>query len=584
MKYNSKHLVALLMLLTVIWSCQDTLDQVPYGALTEEGLINDKEGMEALLIQAYAELREYSDKTMGITSGARNWVQSIVASDNAVKGSTPGDLSDITEFEIYSVSPTSAFVADKWLILYEGINRCNTFIKALNISEVFTDQEKQEKLAEAKFLRGHFHFQAKVLWDNVPYIDENVEDEFNRTPNDKDIWPDIEADFKFAVDHLPPQQSEVGRANQGAAKAYLAKTYLFQKKYAEAKPLVESVINDYGYDLLPNFNDNFDARFDNSQESVFAVQSTVNDGSKATAANYDALLNNPTASNVSGNTIRPFQGCCGFQQPTQDLVNAYKTDANGLPLLDTFYEEDVTSDQNILTVEPFEPYTGTLDPRLDWTVGRRGIPYLDWGVHPGEQWTKRQNPYSPMKTNAIKANAALTEMGPAGAPLSSKNYNIIRFADVLLWAAEIEVEIGSLQKAMEYVNRIRNRAKMGRWVQTTNVDGIDDTRTNNAANYYIEEYTSFPNKEYGRKAVRFERRLELALEGHRYFDLIRWGIAKETLEAYAKRELEDAKGKQTYLDGVTFDENTDIRYPIPQVQIDLSLKDGEYLLKQNPGY
>src|SRR5690606_1455652 len=235
----------------------------------------------------------------------------------------------------------------------------------------------------------------------------------------------------------------------------------------------------------------------------------------------------------------PF-GCCGFYQPTIDLVDSYRTDANGLPYIDDYNSTVVTNDLGISSDAPFTPYSGTLDPRLDRTVGRRGIPYLDWGNHPGQKWIRDQNysgPYAPKKNIFPQETADEYWDKSSWAPGSAININIIRFADVLLMAAEAEAQAGSLDKALEYVNEVRNRAAnpatfVYKYIDPANpLDGVTSTP---AANYRISPYAdgTFTSKEVALKMIYFERKLELAMEGHRFFDLVRWGIAAATLNTY----------------------------------------------------
>ena len=270
-----------------------------------------------------------------------------------------------------------------------------------------TEAEKKQAMAEARFLRGHHHFEGKKVFNNVPYIDETVTD--FKVPNTTgstyvNIWPQIEADLKFAYDNLDEIRPNKGRANKWAAAAYLAKAYMFQKKFAEAKALYDVIIvngkNSQGvkYNLTPNFSDNFRVAAENNQETVFAIQFSYGDGAN-TNGNYDNSLNYPHSPTTPG------AGCCGFFQPSQNLVNSYRTDAAGLPMPATYNDVNVTSDEAVLSTEPFTPYAGNLDPRLDWTVGRRGIPYLDWGVHPGRSWIRKADyggPFSLKNTFFIR--------------------------------------------------------------------------------------------------------------------------------------------------------------------------------------
>lgn len=320
------------------------------------------------------------------------------------------------------------------------------------------------------------------------------------------------------------------------------------------------------------------------------AQMSVNDGSTGYNGNYGDVLNFP------GNFLFGIEPglCCGFFQPSQYLVNHFKTTAAGLPELDTFNLSSVVNDEGLKSSDPFTPYAGTLDPRLDWTVGRRGIPYLDWGNHPGADWIVDQaygGPYSPKKNTYKKSQeGSLTDASFWSNGATGNNVNLIRYADVLLWAAEVEAEIGTLDKAEDYVNMIRNRVAdhPEYWVHKYLNDNdpqagsyTDDAHW--AANYRISPYPPgyFTSRDVALKAIRFERMLELGMEGHRFFDLVRWRIAKEEIDAYVNKE----KVRRTYLSDSKFIKGRSEYFPIPQVQIDLSAgADGVPQMTQNPGY
>lgn len=579
-KINFKILfIGCLAFICMLYACKKNfLEKAALGTLDENTLAN-KAGVEGLLIGAYAQLNGFSGAGGGFYSTPSNWVFGGVASDDAYKGSDAGDQSNESNpIENYTVTPSNTPVSQKWTAVYDGIVRCNDVIRIMAKAKDISAAEQKNILGQARFLRGLYHFEVKKVFNKVPYVDEKIsyaQGNYN-VPNDKDIWPDIAADFKFAADNLPPKQAEIGRANSWAAKAYLAKTYIFQKKYTEAKAVLDDVIangtNAKGvkYALVPRFADNFNAETENNSESVFQVQYSVNDGSSgASNSAWGDVLNFPYN---NGSNDMP-GGCCGFYQPTQNLVNAYRVDAAGLPLFTTFNAVDVKNDQGLKSTDPFVPETAPLDPRLDWTVGRRGIPYLDWGPHPGQKWIRDQSnggPYSPIKNVYYKSQEKkLTDASFWTKGVVASNYSLIRYADVLLWAAEAEVEAGSLDKAKDLVNMVRARAaNTAGWVPGS------------PATYQIGLYPAFPSKDYGRTAVQFERRLELAMEGHRFFDLVRWGIAASVLNTYIAKE----KNLRTYLQNANFVAGKSEYFPIPQGQIDQSAIDGKPTLVQNPGY
>lgn len=568
----------------VLFNCSDTfLDRPPQGALDETSLKSEK-GVNALLVSAYSALDGWTD-SWGAGApwpqAGSNWIFGDVTGGDAYKGSDPGDQAEIVPIEKHQGLPTNGYFNSKWLTVYNGVARTNA---TLNLLSTLTDAQisaanKGKIEAESRFLRAHFHFEAKKMWNMVPYIDDVIAKAGGSNPaafkveNNVDIWPKIEEDMKFAADNLPATMGEVGRANKWAAKAYLAKIYMFQNKMALAKPILDDVIangvtaDGRKYGLHANFHDNFNAETKNGIESVFAMQASVNDGdADGQNGNWGDILNFPY-------TGGPGQ-CCGFDQPSQNLVNAYKTSATGLPLLDTFNDADVTNDQGIASTAAFTPYAGTLDPRLDWTVGRRGIPYLDWGKHPGAAWIRDQayaGPYSPIKRvfYQSQSKSLSTSTGWAQGP-NANNYTLIRFAEVLLWRAEIAASEGNEPTTRNLVNQIRNRAKTGKKVK----DGTAD-----AANYSVESYTTIAAADLV-KVVRFERRLELAMEGHRFFDLVRWGVADQVMNVYFATE----GNKRGYLKGSTFVKGKNEYFPIPQDQIIQSSISNAPTLKQNPGY
>lgn len=573
MKIFSNNIIRVSVAFVLIAFCackKEFLDPNPYNLYQPEQL-NNKKGLDGLLVGAYGMLDGQGIAgASGWMVGSTGWVYGDVVSDDAYKGTDAGDQPQMTEIELWASQPANTYFYYKWLSVYEGVARCNDVIKfAARVSDI-SEEERTNYIAQARFLRGHYHFDAKRNWNMVPYIDTAT----TSYTNTEDIWPNIEQDFLFAYENLPETQTDVGMANKWAAAAYLAKTYVYQNKWAEAKALYDEIIlngktsNNLKYALQPEYWKNFNANFENSSESVFAQQTSAS-GTIVAAAETSYELAYPYGGDF---------GCCGFYQPSQNLVNAFKVDANGLPMLDGSYNAtDLKNDQGITSSEPFEPDNVTpLDARLDWTVGRRGIPYYDWGPHPGRSWIRDQQyagPYSPKKHVYAKADiGSLTNAG-SNHRQTAKNYNIIRYADVLLMAAEAEVEVGSLEKAREYVNIVRARA-------ADPVSFVTDSLGNPAANYKAKTYEQpFSDKETARKAVRFERRLELAMEGHRFYDLVRWGIADQVLTNY----VNDEKTKRTYLTSASFTKGKNEYYPISNRVIEIAAKGGNTLV-QNPGY
>jgi hypothetical protein len=574
----NKGTITAAVLVMVSFACQDKFLQVPATGQLSSAQLSSKAGLDGLLIGAYAQLNA---RGFSQSASSYNWTRGSVSGAEANKGSNSGDFNALTPFETYQLLPSSGEVNAKWNAMYEGISRCNSVLRTLgSAGSDVTAAAKTQLQAEARFLRGHYYFELKRSFNMVPFIDETVDygTGIEKVANSTDIWSKIEADFKFAQDNLPETQGSVGRANKWAAAAYLAKTYLYQKtKYAEAKALFDQVIangktsNGLKYALLASYSDNFNAAKDNGSESVFAIQAAANTGSSDNA-NPEIVLNFPYNTGSNGPA-----GCCGFFAPSFELANSFRTNANGLPLLDGSYNtgaNQLKNDQGIASSAAFTPDAGPVDPRLDWSIGRRGIPYLDWQDHPGLDWIRDQSfagPYSPKKFVFYKSqDKTLTDGSSWTDGYSAINYNIIRFADVLLMAAECEIEVGSLATALGYVNQVRTRA--------ANPAGFVTKGGAPAANYKISNYTAFADKAAARTAVQFERKLELSGEGHRFYDLVRWGIAEPTLNTFIAYE---SKLLPTAYSGAKFTAGKDEYLPIPQTQIDYQGKD---ILKQNPGY
>lgn len=574
MKKTNRYLIIIsttLFLVMGLNACKKTfLDPRPYNRYSPEQL-QSKKGLEGVLTGAYGMLDGQGIAgASGWMVGATSWVYGDVVSDDAYKGTDAGDQPQMTEIELWASQPANTYFYYKWLSIYEGVARTNDIIRLSEKIPELTPAEKTDYVAQARFLRGHFHFDAKRTFNKVPYIDEATEKYDNKTS----IWPQIEADFKFAYDNLPETQSLVGKANKWAAGAYLAKIYMFQKKFAEAKALYDVIIaqgktsNGKKYDLQPEYWKNWVPAYENSEESVFSQQASAS-GIVVASAETSYELAYPYGGDF---------GCCGFYQPSHNLVNSFKLDANGLPFLDESYNNtDLKNDQGLFSNDPFtNDNVIPLDTRLDWTVGRRGISYYDWGPHPGRSWIRDQvyaGPYSPKKHVYQKSEVGGLTNGGSNHRQTAKNYNIIRFADVLLMAAEAEVEVGSLEKAREYVNRVRARAANPASI-------VKDAAGNPAANYQTKTYAApFADQATARKAVRFERRLELGMEGHRFYDLVRWGVAAQVLNTYVSKE----KVKRTYQTSATFTAGKNEYYPISNRVIEIANKGGN-ILEQNPGY
>lgn len=550
-------------------SCNKSLDYSPKGALSSADLTSPT-AIEGLVTAAYAGIGN-GDMIGPIYS---NWVYGSVRSDDAYKGGGgTGDVGEIDAMEHYNlVRPTmDAFVFRTWKNLFKSIGRANVALRAVNSLSDADFPQKKSRLAELRFLRGHCYFTMKRLYKNIPIFDENATDEdILKTGNDLTndaSWDKIAADFQYAVENLPLSQTEIGRPNKYAAQAYLAKVKLYQAytqdathkvvginqtKLTEVIGLLKSVIESGKYSLSPDIAENFLAETENGPESIFAIQFTINDGTTAGRLSFEDGLNYPHGA--------PQYGCCGFHAPSQNLVNAFTTDANGLPNFLTFNN----SIANLATA--------TVDVRLDHTVGIDGHPYKYDNTRPfSNSWVRDPGVYGnfhSMRYQQLATSASYFKLGPFMG--TAHNYDIIRYDDVLLMLAEAYIETNQASLALPLINQIRARAA----ASTGRLKKLDGTF---ASNYNVKQYPSAGwTQAYARQALQWERRLEFATEGDRFFDLVRWGIAEPTLNAYIDIE----KNRRPFLSTAKFTAGRDEYLPIPQSEI--TFTNGLY--KQNPGY
>ena len=556
-----KKILTILLSASILVSCTDDFTEIdPVGSLSDAALQNAT-GVDLLLTGAYSVLDGMRNGGPGADwtkSGDNWWLDAI--SDDAHKGSTDGDQADLLAIELFTWDTTNPYFEGRWQALFAGVNRANAVIDLINNSEdpsAFTSQ-----MAQARFLRGHYNFELQRMWVNVPYIsDENYgASEFNQ-PNNGPIWGAIEDDFTYAAANLSSSRTEFGRPIKSAAQAYLGRALLYQGKWAAALSSLESAIGSGDYALNSDFSANFRSAGENSSEMIFAIQ-FASDGGQSPQGNRGGTLNMPIGGMTGGM-------CCGFYQPTIDLGNAFQTDSNGLPLAN-WATSDIATDYGIYETEAFTPHTGPLDPRIDFTIGRRGIDLNGFGPMTGKDnirasFTDISGPYVNKKNLYTAGDDANRGTGGWGEQRTGINYHILRYADVLLMAAEAAVETGALEKGRDYVNQVRARAKNG-------------PRADSSPNYVIDTYNSaWTDQAAARNAVRHERRVELAMEGHRLFDLRRWGIMVDALNTYIANEGRTIANFAAKANPAQAKHN---RFPIPLDAIESS--DG--VLNQNTGY
>ncbi|GAA4298275.1 RagB/SusD family nutrient uptake outer membrane protein [Aestuariibaculum suncheonense] len=552
--------------LTLTISCEDFLDNTPKSVLFEESLVTP-ENVEGFITSAYAALgNDHYDTPFSL------WPYGNVRSDDAYKGGS--GTNDIQAFHFFEVSNnirTDFGELDRlWYNCYVGISRANKAIGALNKIDENDFPLKSTRLGEMHFVRAHFYFMLKVMFKHVPYVTEaTLPEEYNLISNrdlsDNELWEAIASDFEYAANHTPDSQAQVGRINKYAAYAYLAKTRLYQA-YEQDENYNVTNINQQtlqkvvdatdeilgAFSLEPDYAFNFlSGSYENGPESIFAIQYSDNDGTLYGRLNFGDVLSVPQG-----------LGCCDFHKPSQNLVNAFKTNSDGLPMFDTYNDTDLDYHQ-------LNNYD--VDPRLYHTVAIPGLPFK---YHPDytyeENWNRSPGTYfyfASLKENVQPDCDCFVNIDPFYG--NSKNRIIIRYADVLLMRAEALIELGKHNDALPIINEIRSRAS----VSTTLTSSY-------TSNNFIKQYEDGVNcnwtQDFARQALRWERRLEFAMEGSRFFDLVRWGIASETLNAFYAEE----KTKISYYLEAGFDKNKEEYCPIPLAQINFS----QGLYQQNTGY
>ena len=580
-----KYILASLCVAMTTGCTDNFLDNTPQGSLSD-GVMNSPEAIDLLVNAAYASLygmtNEQGDPCMRPTT---NWSYGEVRADNAYKGGGgEGDVWDVHAMETFQLQSNNGNLDGKWFNLYSLISRCNSALRVLKAADPNEYKDRDMRIAEIKVIRAHHYFELVRLFNKVPYIDEDLKvSEYVDVPNDqytrKEHLARIAADLLDAAGQLPDRQTEVGRINRNIALAYAAKVKLYEAyeqdeethavtnvNKALLREVVELIDQVKGYDLLTDFQQLDMIDYENGSESVFAVQYSMNDGSSdGGRINWSNLLNSP-----GGNS--PYHGD-GFFLPSQDLINAYQTDENGLPVFDYQSRPDYgvvefidETHQNLSNTEP------TVDPRLDFVVGRPTITYKTYRETPCQSWVRDRGVYGHNCAKRFWVSPESPDMiqgWPWGA--SELNWQIIRYADLLLYKAEALIELGEdLETARQLINRVRQRAMNSEYVKDFN----DPTK--DAANYKIGLYPAEGwTQDYARQALRTEMRLEKALEGERFFDLVRWGIAKDVMTRYFEAE----KDQRVYYQVAKFDAGEEY-FPIPVAQYNFSL--GRYT--QNPGY
>ncbi len=567
LKSNNSYIWALALAgLLSLNSCgDDFLGIEPQGSLTPEVLEN-AQGVELLTTSAYALLTTRVDGYDPYQASPLNWVWGSIYGGDANKGSDPGDQSAVNEIELYNTISTNGYIEQKWVWVYAFNKRINLALQTLNAAKDVKEEVRKSRLGELKFLQALAYFEGmRVFGPFIPWVDENNTENDPKVHNDVDIYNNVIASIDMAIANLPERQSEVGRVNVWAAKALKAKILMYRRDLAGAKPILADVIangvtsDGKAYGLEDDLDNNFNALTENGKEAIFSLQfsnAADNNGNPAFCLNY------PHNSGPGG--------CCGFFQPSYELVNSFRVDANGLPYLNGEYRtmESVSyrnpDKEGVLALNTNDP----VDPRLDFAVGRYGIPYKDWG-EPGNDWVR--NPvnggiFIPKKHvySAAEEAAGMKALYGGWAPGSAMNIQYLSLRDIKLLYAECLANDGQLAEAMAQVNDIRHRAGL-------EVNIIKRADGKPAANYSIAEYPSthaaFSNKETCIKAIRMERKLELAMEGERWFDLVRWSNNGDYMARELKAYVDYEKQYITKFAGASYLSPSKTMLPIPDNEV-----------------
>ena len=541
-------------------ACDNFLNQdVPQGILSGDQ-VNDPQYIDNICISAYAVFISAED----VNSSFSMW-NFDVRSDDAYKGGISENDGDVFhQLEIsQGIMTTNWNINDMWVRLYNCLSRVNAAIAAL---EAMDDsyELKAQRLGEMRFLRAYGHFLLKRLYKNIPFVmDPNMkQEEYHALSNTQytndEGWQLIADDLTYAYSVLPPTQAEKGRPTQASAAGLLAKVYLY-KAYRQDDPnshavteinkedlekvllyTEEGIYTAGGYGLEDDFHNNFrpEPQYENGKESLWAMQYSTNDGTKLGNCNWSYGLMVPGIEGVT-------DGGCDFYKPSQNIVNAFRTNAEGLPYIDNFNDKD------------FDPATETADPRLWLTVGIPGFPYEfnpNLIMSRTHNWSRSNGLYGynvTLKHNVDPASGYLIRSALwFGTPM---NRIVVRYADVLLMRAEALAQLGRNDEAIELVNRLRNRASRSLGM----LAGYD---VNYGAKIRVKPYSDNSN---ALARVKMERRLELAMESERFFDLVRWGEAESTINKYYVEEANDCR----IYTSAHFTANKNEYLPIPHEQI-----------------
>jgi hypothetical protein len=576
---KTTQIIAISLLSVALVSCTDMLNQTPQGKVSESDL-NTPDKVEQMINAAYSFCgQNHFNKQFGLP-----YEEGSVRAGEAYKGgSGTNDNAERNLWETFTfMQPTTSGDLDNlWWVHYVAVGRVHD---ALRRAQRLTPEEfplKAQRIAELRFLRAHIYFYMKICFKFFPYIDENTpDDQYGKVSNDEltdqQLWGKLIDDLRDGIANLPENQEEVGRPTKYAAEAYLAKALLFaayeqddknnvvsvnKDKLAEVADLCKDVIDKSGKSLFDDFGKNFLWEYENGQESIWAIQFSANNDNSPVGRNNSWLIY----------PVNSDYGCCGFLQPSLYMLNCYKT-VNGVPDFDNYNSGEMLDNKAAFATIP-------MDPRLMHTAC---VPEMPWKYDPEyimeTSWVRTPEVYGytmSQKMIVLPSCPCFRKTNPFMG--SGLNWDVLRMDEIMLIRAEALIQLGEqehLNEALSLINTLRERAA----TSTNMLKFADGTPTGNFDVKPYEPGINCPawDRAFAMKALQWERHLEFSTEGKRFFDLVRWGIAAETMNAYFNIE----KNRKTYLKDAKFTKNRDEYFPIPQQQI--SYVKGLY--KQNPGW
>lgn len=593
-----RYIISALIAAAIMTSCNESsfLDNPPQGTVSEE-LLMTPEGSDQLCTAAYAALMGPNPQDWSVWwCPVTHWTTGSVRADDAYKGGGgTGDGWETHRLETFTLDATDGISDSKWYHLCVSIQRCNSALRVLDNCTVEQVPLRDCRIAEMKVLRAHYFFELQRMFNLIPWFDEKMDDAaVQTTPNNQysreELLDKIAEEIRSSVAHLPETQPEIGRVNAYMAKAYLAKVLLYrayeqnpethavvridEPSLREVVALCKKIRNSGRYGLFDDFQELDLVSSDNGKECIWDIQYSMNDGSaSAGRINWSHLLNTPQG---------PYNGD-GFFIPSQDLINSYQTTEEGLPefgyqALPDFAKVSIDGDKTLIS-----NYSHNVDPRLDFVVGRPDVTWKTYTESPClGQWVRDRGTYGYNCSKRFVVSPESPDMYP-GWPwgASPLNWHMIRYAHVLLWEAEADIELGDIAEGVRLINQVRERAARSAYVKAWTdpskcFGGTCPDFGGFAANYKIAAYPESLTAEMARMAVRTETRLECAMEGERFFDLVRWGIAAEVMNRFIERE----KTTRVYYQGTTFTSGRDEYLPVSNNQYKFSGRN--YV--QNPGY